>query len=290
MALKFLGPNGGRTSDAIEAINYAVANGAKISNNSWGGRDFSQALRDAIARADSSGHLFVTAAGNDRTDNDTVPQYPCNYSNSNIICVAATDDSDVLGSFSNFGATTVDIAAPGVGILSTLPHNRYGSYSGTSMATPHVTGVAALLKSLNPRINDSQMKARILQFAEPKNKLQGKVLTGGRLNAEAALTQVAALDATRPTVSSVKPSRKTRDRTPMIEATVSDDRTELSQGDIRLFLDGRERSTFSYDASTDHLTYQSVRLALGKHTARITATDDAGNIGTKAWTFTVVRR
>ena len=290
MALKFLAPNGGSTVDAIEAINYAVANGARVSNNSWGGGVYSQALRDAIGRADAGGHLFVTAAGNDGTNNATTPQYPCNYSNSNIICVAATDDSDALATFSNFGANTVDIAAPGVGILSTLPHNRYGSYSGTSMATPHVSGVAALLKSQNPRLTDSQLKARILQFAEPKNKLQGKVATGGRLNAEAALTQVEALDATRPTVSSVKPSRNTRDRTPMIEATVADDRTELSQGAIRFFLDGRERSTFSYDASTDHLTYQSGRLSLGKHTARITATDDAGNIGTKAWTFKVVRR
>jgi thermitase len=290
MALKFLAPNGGFTSDAIEAVNYAVANGARVSNNSWGGGVYSQALRDAIGRADASGHLIVTAAGNDGTNNATTPQYPCNYSNSNIICVAATDDSDALATFSNFGANTVDIAAPGVGILSTLPHNRYGSYSGTSMATPHVSGVAALLKSQNPRLTDSQLKARILQFAEPKNKLQGKVATGGRLNAEAALTQLEALDATRPTVSSVKPSRNTRDRTPMIEATVADDRTELSQGAISFFLDGRERSTFSYDASTDHLTYQSWRLSLGKHTARITATDDAGNIGTKAWTFKVVRR
>src|SRR5215211_7148687 len=104
MALKFMGPKGGSTSDAIEAINYAVANGAKISNNSWGGGGYSMALRDAIARADSAGQLFVTAAGNDGTNNDTTPQYPCNYSNSNIICVAATDDSDVLASFSNFGA------------------------------------------------------------------------------------------------------------------------------------------------------------------------------------------
>ena len=290
MALKFMEPNGGSTSDAIEAINYAVANGARISNNSWGGGGYSLALRDAIGRADTAGQLFVTAAGNDGTNNDTTPQYPCNYSNSNIICVAATDDNDALASFSNFGANTVDIAAPGVSILSTLPHNRYGYYSGTSMATPHVTGTAALIKSQNSRLTDSQLRARILQFAEPKNSLQGKVATGGRLNAQAALTQVAALDATRPTVSSVKPSRKTHDRTPMIEATVTDDRTELSQGDIRLFLDGRERSTFSYDASTDQLTYQSGRLSLGKHTVRITATDDAGNIGTKAWTFKVVRR
>ncbi len=136
MVLKFLGPNAGYTSDAVEALNYAVANGATISNNSWGGGGYSRALRDAINRADASGHLFVAAAGNDGTNNDATPQYPSSYTNANIVSVAATDDDDALASFSNFGANTVDLAAPGVNILSTLPGSRYGSYSGTSMATP----------------------------------------------------------------------------------------------------------------------------------------------------------
>jgi thermitase len=150
MALKFLGPNGGYTSDAVEALNYAVANGARISNNSWGGGGYSQALRDAINRADASGHLFVAAAGNDGVNNDATPHYPSSYSSANIISVAATDDEDALASFSNFGATSVDLAAPGVNILSTLPGNRYGSYSGTSMATPHVTGAAASSRARTP--------------------------------------------------------------------------------------------------------------------------------------------
>jgi subtilisin family serine protease len=290
MALKFLGPNGGYTSDAVEALNYAVANGAKISNNSWGGGGSSVALQQAISKADAAGHLFVAAAGNDGTNNDVTPHYPSNYTNANIISVAATDDRDTLASFSNFGASSVDLAAPGVNILSTLPGNRYGSYSGTSMATPHVTGVAALLKGQNPTLSDGQLKAQILQFVESKNSLQDKVATGGRLNAAAALTQQVAPDATGPSVSSVKPSPRTRDRTPTITATVRDDRDELSQNNISLALDGEARSNISYDASTDRLTYQSGRLSVGEHTVTINAADAAGNDTTRTWTFKVVRR
>ncbi len=192
MSLKFLGVNGGFTSDAVEAINYAVNNGSKISNNSWGGGGDSQALRDAIANADSKGHLFVAAAGNGGSDgvgddNDATPAYPASYDNSNIISVAATDDDDGLASFSNFGAKSVDLGAPGVGILSTLPDNSYARYSGTSMATPHVSGVAALIKSENPGFDDAKLKSQILGTAETVSSLNGKTLTGGRLNSAQAL-------------------------------------------------------------------------------------------------------
>jgi thermitase len=149
MILKFLGPKGGYTSDAVEALNYAVDNGAPISNNSWGGGGKSQALQDAISDAEREGHLFVAAAGNAGNDNDVTPSYPASYTNPNIISVAATDDDDGLASFSNFGVQSVDLGAPGVGILSTVP-GGYARYSGTSMASPHVAGVAALIKSQNP--------------------------------------------------------------------------------------------------------------------------------------------
>jgi thermitase len=188
MACKFMGPNGGYTSDAIEALNYAIREGVKISNNSWGGGGSSQALRDAINRADAAGHLFVVAAGNEGANNDATPNYPSNYNNANIISVAATDDRDALASFSNFGASTVDLAAPGVNILSTLPGNRYGSYSGTSMATPHVAGAAALIKSKWPTLDDAQVKSKILETVDRKASLQGKTATGGRLNATGALS------------------------------------------------------------------------------------------------------
>jgi len=192
MPLKFLGPNGGYTSDAVEALNYAVAKGAKISNNSWGGGGYSQTLKDAISRADASGHLFVAAAGNGGSDgvgddNDATPSYPASYDNPNVISVAATDSKDSLAGFSNYGAASVDLSAPGVSILSTLPGDTYGGYSGTSMATPHVAGVAALLKAKNPTADDATLKDRILKSVDAKSSLSGKTVTGGRLNAAGAL-------------------------------------------------------------------------------------------------------
>ena len=192
MPLKFLGPNGGYTSDAVEALNYALAKGAKVSNNSWGGGGYSQALLDAINKADASGHLFVAAAGNGGSDgvgddNDSTPFYPASYDSPNVVSVAATDSKDSLASFSNYGAASVDLAAPGVGILSTLPGDTYGGYSGTSMATPHVSGVAALLKSKNPSADDAILKDGILKSVDANPNLSGKTATGGRLNAAGAL-------------------------------------------------------------------------------------------------------
>ncbi len=295
-SLKFLGPNGGYTSDAVEAIDYAVAEGMEISNNSWGGGGRSQALEDAIRRADAAGHIFLAAAGNGGSDgvgddNDATPHYPSSYNVPNVVAVAATDDTDSLASFSNFGATTVDLAAPGVSILSTLPGNRYGRFSGTSMATPHVAGVAALLKSQNPAYSDEEMRDQILRYAEPKNNLQGKTVTGGRLNADAALTGQQALDSTRPTINAMKPKpgSRTRDRTPAIGATVSDDRTELTEANIELYLDAKKRATFTYDEDTDRLNYTAPRLSYSKHAVKIVATDGSGNSGVKSWSFTVRR-
>lgn len=295
MPLKFLGPNGGYTSDAIKALNYAVAEGAKISNNSWGGGGFSQALLDAIKKADASGHLFVAAAGNGGADgvgdnNDATPQYPSSYDSPNVISVAATDNRDTLASFSNYGSSSVDLSAPGVNILSTLPGNTYGSYSGTSMATPHVTGAAALLKSRNPSMDDAQLKARILEAVENKTSLRERMATGGRLNAQVTLEEstTTAEDTTGPTVTSVKPTR-TRDRTPTISAIVRDDRNELEQRAVRLYIDGVEKTDFSYDPGEGRLSHTSARLSYARHTARIVAKDAAGNTTTESWSFRVVR-
>lgn len=182
MILKFLGPDGGYTSDAVEALNYAVDNGAPISNNSWGGGGKSRALQEAIANADSEGHLFVAAAGNEGKNIDDEPSYPASYTNPNIISVAATDDEDRLASFSNYGDRSVDLSAPGVDILSTVP-GGYAYMSGTSMASPHVAGVAALLKSQSPGLDDAELKGRILGSAEGVSGLSSKTGTGARLNA-----------------------------------------------------------------------------------------------------------
>ena len=188
MALKFLAADGsGSTSGAISALNYAVRMGANLSNNSWGGGGSSSLLSQAISNARTAGHIFVAAAGNSGQNNDLTPNYPSNYSFDNVVAVAATDNKDVLASFSSYGATTVDIAAPGVGILSTLPGNTYGSFSGTSMATPHVSGAISLIWDQNPTFTYQQVIAKLYSSVDKIAGLNGKVVTGGRLNIGNAL-------------------------------------------------------------------------------------------------------
>jgi len=188
MAVKFLSASGsGSTSGAISSVLYAANNGAKIMNNSWGGGGYSQALQDAITTADAAGALFVVAAGNSNSNNDTTPYYPANYSGPHIVVVAATDSSDGKAGFSSYGATTVDLGAPGVAILSTTPGNSYSSFSGTSMATPHVAGAAAVVLAANPGMTNVQLKAQILSNVDPIPSMAGITTTGGRLNLFAAL-------------------------------------------------------------------------------------------------------
>lgn len=188
MALKFLDSSGGGyVSDAVRALDYAVAMGADISNNSWGGGGASSALSAAISNAQNAGHIFVAAAGNWASNNDFQPTYPAVYPQPNVVSVAATDDDDKLAGFSNYGEYTVDLAAPGVSILSTLPGNNYGYYSGTSMATPHVTGVIALVRSQHPEWSYQQVIDQVLGTVDPLPSLYGLVKTGGRANAARAL-------------------------------------------------------------------------------------------------------
>ena len=194
MACKFLDDEGsGYTSDAIECINFAVGKGATILNNSWGGGGYSQALFDAIAAAREAGALFVAAAGNDGEDNDRMPHYPSSYSLDNIVSVAALDRFDNLASFSNFGRASVDLGAPGVSIHSCTASSdsAYATWSGTSMATPHVSGVAALIAARFPGITLAQMRQRLLQTTGPVAELAGRSSTGGRVSAYNALTATA---------------------------------------------------------------------------------------------------
>ncbi|MHB0799555.1 S8 family peptidase [Bacillus thuringiensis] len=184
MSLKFLGTNGGTISNAIKAIEYAKNKGVKITNNSWGGGGFSQALYDAIQQSNS---LFIAASGNNGTNADQTPMYPAAYSLSNILSVASITNKGSLSSFSNYGKTSVDVAAPGTDILSTLPNNSYGFYSGTSMATPHVSGVAALIQSAYPSYSPTEIKNKIMNNTSPLSTLTNKVLTGGLINAGKAL-------------------------------------------------------------------------------------------------------
>lgn len=188
MPLKFLDGEGlGRTSDAIRAIYYAVNNGASILNNSWGGSSYSAALHEAISYAYSAGVVFVAAAGNNGSNNDASPMYPASYDVPNIISVAATTDADALAYFSNYGKSSVHLASPGVFILSTLPGvgstpGGYGSLSGTSMATPFVSGLAALMKMEQPGLLGYQAKQLILQESDSVMGLNDVVQSEGRLN------------------------------------------------------------------------------------------------------------
>jgi subtilisin family serine protease len=223
---KFLAPNGGTTFDAIEAVDYFTdlkARGVNIValNNSWGGGGYSAELHAAIIRAANAGILFIAAAGNGNwagigQNNDNTPSYPASYdttkpvtisgrtyvaSYDSVIAVAAITSSGSKAGFSNYGAKSVDIGAPGVGIVSTYPYNLQGSdpkstasrdpvrgayipYNGTSMATPHVTGAAALYAARWPDASAAAIKGAILKTAIPTTSLSGKTVTGGRLNLE----------------------------------------------------------------------------------------------------------
>jgi subtilisin family serine protease len=199
MGLKFLGADGsGTTSAAIAAVNYATRMrrdfGINVvaTNNSWGGGGFSTALRDAIAAGGNAGILFVAAAGNAATNNDTAPEYPASYTGDTVISVAATDRFNRLSSFSNYGATTVDLGAPGSSIYSTVPGNAYATYSGTSMATPQVTGAVALLAAARPGSTAAEIRAAIMATTTPVAALAGKTVTGGLLNVDAAVRRLTA--------------------------------------------------------------------------------------------------
>ncbi len=183
MAVKFLSSwGGGDTADAVESVIYAVDNGADILNNSWGGGGFSEALRSAIEYAQDNDVLFVAAAGNAAYDNDSLPSYPASYELDNIVAVAATDSNDELASFSQWGLNSVDLGAPGVDILSALPGDDYATYSGTSMASPHVAGAAALLKSHAPSLSSLELKQILMESGDSISPLIGRTVSGRRLN------------------------------------------------------------------------------------------------------------
>src|SRR5262245_44010751 len=288
MALKFLDSSGnGTTANAIRALNYAVQMGATISNNSYGGSTASDAdplFAEAIHNAAASGHIFVAGAGNSGTNNDVAGFYPANFNLDNIVSVAATDDNDQLASFSNYGATTVDLAAPGVNIYSTSPGNSYRTLSGTSMATPHVTGVMALVRGEHPDWTYQQVIAQVLNTVDYVPSLDGKVATAGRLNAARA---VGVPDTNGPRVVFTDPSGGVGGVISTMQVTFDKaiDPTTFDQSDIISFtgpggpiavagvsvVAGSHNRTFaiSFPAQFAHGTYQ---LVLGPN-----ITDTSGN-------------
>ena len=196
MPLKFLGRGGfGTTEDAIQAINYAIARkkdgvNVRVISASWGSTSYSRALEDTIRAAGEEGILFVAAAGNDGSNNDRWPHYPSNYDLPNVISVAALDRNDQLASFSNFGVKAVHVAAPGKEILSTWLNDDFREASGTSMATPYVSGIAALVVAHEPRISMENLKRRILSSVDKLDALNGKVASGGRVCAANAMQNI----------------------------------------------------------------------------------------------------
>jgi subtilisin family serine protease len=174
--------------DASAAIMYAVFSGADIMSHSWGNFIYSQTLYDAFSAADSAGVLSVIAAGNTSSDNDgTTPAYPASFDLPGIVSVAASDSSDNLATFSNYGLVSVDLAAPGANILSTVPPHQYGTMSGTSMAAPHVTGVAALVLGKRRDLTSYEVKNVLLGSVDQKPAFTGKMASNGRLNADRAV-------------------------------------------------------------------------------------------------------
>jgi len=204
MALKVTQFHSLTTANVISAIEYAKLMGAKIINASWhiDADDHPKALYDAIQIAKDAGILFVTAAGNKSRNIDSdnafaCLQCPASYDLDNIISVASTNENDELSPRSNFGPISVDIAAPGTNIYSTIPQEKYTRFSGTSMAAPYVTGVASLLWSLNPNLTYREVKGIILSNVDPIDVLKEKTVSGGRLNAYKALQNTGSTVATR---------------------------------------------------------------------------------------------
>jgi subtilisin family serine protease len=281
MALKFLGADGsGATSAAIAALNYATTMrrtfGVNVvaTNNSWGGGGASTSLTNAIVAGGNAGILCIAAAGNESANNDVTPSYPANVASDAVISVAATDSFNRLASFSNYGATTVDVAAPGVSIRSTTPGSTYSSYSGTSMASPHVAGLVGLMAAANPQATAAEIRSAILSTAVPVSGLAGKVATGGLINAAAA---VAAIRGTTPPpppavapvadVVDVSPDPRT---TAVSGVVVQFDRavSGVDLGDFRLTRDGAAVSL----AGAAVTTTDNVRWTISNLTAATTST------------------
>src|SRR3989449_193010 len=202
MGSKFLdAPGSGTTANAINAIEFAVqakaafaaTSGAnvRVLSHSWGGGQFPQALLDEINRANANDMLFVAAADNAISKNDVIPHFPSSYNAPNVVAVAATDNTDSLAFFSNFGPASVHLGAPGMDVLSTTIGGNYAYFSGTSMATPHVSGAAVLVLS-KCALNTASLKTLLLNNVDPIPSLAGRTVTGGRLNVNKAIRACAA--------------------------------------------------------------------------------------------------
>jgi subtilisin family serine protease len=284
MALKSLDATGdGTISDAIECLDYARVHGAKIVNASWGSYQFtSQALRDAIANLRDAGIIFVAACGNSAGDNDANPLFPASYEFDNIISVAASTRTDTAAGFSNWGRTTVDLAAPG-SVFSTWngSDSDYRYNDGTSMAAPHVAGAAALVWSLNPNLTYRQVIAAILSNTDPLPAFAGKTVSGGRLNLALTLAAVVPpppAESVRPQVSMSRPQldATVRGTAVIVSATATDN---VAVARVQFTLDGDDLGPALTSAPYNY-TWNSTTAANGVHVIGAYAVDGSGNKAT----------
>jgi serine protease len=279
---KFLGDQGGTTSDAIACIDYFVGlknNGVnvRVTNNSWGGGGFSQALSDAITSSEEANILFVAAAGNDAYDNDAQSSYPSGYPHDSVLAVASTTRTDSMSSFSQWGLTTVDLGAPGSDILSTVPGGGYASYSGTSMATPHVTGAAALAWSVNPELSAIEMKALLTSSGDDNAALAGKTVSGKRLNVNNALNDA---DPTPGFTLAATPGSNTIEAGETATYSFNVGSVADWNGEVSLTLDGSlAGATLTTDTATPGATFElsvptTAETQWGEYTFVVTGTSD----------------
>ena len=269
LPLKFLDAGGtGTTADAVDCVDYAVLAGASVINASWGSPERSQALELAIQGANDEGVLFVAAAGNTGSSNDTFGSYPASFPEPNVIAVGASSRTDDRASFSNFGVNGVDLFAPGVQILSTLPHGLYGLNSGTSMAAPHVTGALALLKSRFPGMGAPTMKSVLLAATDRIPALSGLCVSGGRLNAARMLEGV---DSTSPgPIDNLAASFVSSDRVTLAWTATGDDGGGGTATDYEI----------RYSLSPiDAATFSSATRVAGTPAPRIAGTREQASIG-----------
>lgn len=285
MSLKFLDAEGtGNVGDAIAAIDYAIGKGVSVINASWGGPEYSAALEDAIRRAGDAGIVFVAAAGNDGADNDSGANFPASMNLPNLISVAATDSNNGLAGFSNFGADSVDVAAPGVNITSTVGEN-YETWSGTSMATPHVAAVAALLKSTEPGAGAASLVDAIKHGARKIDTLSGRVQSGGMADAVGALAAIGhpvdSVDAAPGAFKLKKPGKKVRVRRGnKIKFTWG----RANDNDLvgyEIYVDGKLKATVEDPDGSQGpraaKTAVKIKVGSGKHRWSVVAVDEAGN-------------
>jgi subtilisin family serine protease len=293
MALRAADVDGQLTDDRIvAAFAYARANGARVVNGSFGGPGFSRAVLDAVNAAPNV--LFIFASGNGGPDgigddNDVTPDYPCAYAAQNIICVAATGFADGLADFSNYGVTTVDLAAPGVGIASTLPNNGYGSGDGTSMATPHVSGVAALVFAAYPALSVGEVREAILAGVDKLPSLTRAVATGGRLNAARAVAFAAPQQVMPPPPPPPPPLLPPPPPPPVDrvapQTTITRAPARRTTSRIARFRFVSSEAGSRFQCKLDRGLWRACRspkayryLRRGWHTVRIRARDAAGNV------------